>query len=56
MKQMMPEDRKILREAANFGQRHKTLRQIADENNARMKSGQPVNFSLTAKTSYKTNA
>ena len=54
--QMTPEDRKILRDAADISQRTKTLRQIADENNARMKAGQAPKFPLTAKTSYKASA
>ena len=49
--QMTQEDRKILRDAADISQRKKTLRQIADENKAKMKAGQPRKFPLTAKTS-----
>ncbi len=37
--QMTQEDRKILRNAADISQRKKTLRQIADENKAKMKAG-----------------
>jgi len=40
--QITPEDRKILRKAAESGQSKKPLRQIADENNARAKAGQPL--------------
>jgi hypothetical protein len=50
---MTPEDRKILRDAADISQRKKTLRQIADENNFRKKAGQAPKFPLTAKTSDK---
>jgi hypothetical protein len=56
MMQMTPEDRKILRDAADISQRKKTLRQIADENNAKMKTGKPRKFPLTAKTSDEASA
>jgi len=49
--QLTLEDRKILREALDNSQRKKTLRQIADENNARKKAGQPVKLPFTEKTS-----
>jgi hypothetical protein len=55
--QMTQEDRKILRDAADIiSQRKKTLRQIADENKAKMKAGQPRKFPLTAKTSDEPSA
>ena len=54
--QMTPEDRKILRDTADSKQRKKTLRQIADENNAKMKAGQAPNFPLTTKTFHKGSA
>jgi hypothetical protein len=54
--QMTTEDRKILREAADISQRKKTLREIADENNAKMQAGQAPKFPLTAKPSYKASS
>jgi len=56
--QMAQEDRKILRDDAAdiiFSQRKKMLRQIADENKAKLK-GQPRKFPLTAKNSDEPSA
>jgi hypothetical protein len=48
---MTPEDRKILRHAADISQRKKTLKQIADENKNKIKAGQSPTFPLSAKAS-----
>jgi len=56
--QMAQEDRKILRDDAAdiiFSRRKKMLRQIADENKAKLK-GQPRKFPLTAKNSDEPSA
>jgi hypothetical protein len=50
--QMTQADRKILRDAADIiSQRKKTLRQIADEHNTKLRAGQSRKVPLTAKTS-----
>jgi hypothetical protein len=53
---MTQEDRKILRDASDISQRKKTLRQIADENKAKMKAVQRRKVPLTAKTSDEPSA
>jgi len=55
--QMTQEDWKILRAAADIiSQRKKTLRQIADENKAKMKAGHSRKSPSTAKSSDEASA